>query len=330
MLFLVAVILFFIFIYWAHQPSNKHDSFIFGKDDYKSNDYSLTVLTYNIAYGRGHLDDKGNLKSRDQIISNLDAISKIISESNADIAFLQEVDFDSHRTHNIDQAKYIFEKTNFKYCACTTTWVKNYIPYPLWPPSQHYKKMRSGQCILSKYPISKNIRHDLPMIENKPYLYKLFYLNRAVQEVDIEINNQVVKLINVHLEAFDHQNKLEQAKILAGIANSFHNEKTIIAGDFNALSPNASLKNNFPDKPPKPWDDVSNDNTMETFFSMTPGFKEALTDTDENETFTFPAHMPSRKIDYLFYKGFRYVRANVMQGGLISDHLPIVLKLEIQ
>lgn len=324
-------ILFFLigFLYWAH-GGPLHESFI-GKNDVPASPAGneLKVVSYNIAYGRGLKGDKGGLKDVKTIKSNLDNISNLLSGKGADIALLQEVDFASKRTHHIDEAKYISERAAFPFYACITMWVKNYVPYPYWPPKNQFGKMKSGICVLSKYPILDNIRIPLPQRSDKPFFYTAFYFDRAIQEVKLDVKGSVVTLFNVHLEPFDFANRAEQAGILANMVKDAVGH-VIVGGDFNALPPDATVKKDFSDHPEKPWNDVSGDRTMEFFTSIIPTLTEALSsEASEKSSYTFPADRPNRKIDYVFYsKEFEGGHGTVIKETL-SDHLPIYAELKL-
>lgn len=334
LVFLIAVIVGFL--YWAHLPANGHTSFVTNGAGASSSARSeIKILTYNIAYGRGREDDiTVGPKSEALIKENLDKIAGLLKNTGADIVLLQEVDLASKRTRFIDEAKYLATSAGFPSYACVTTWIKNYIPFPYWPPSWHFGRMKSGQCILSKFPITENERIPLPQRADKPFFYTAFYLNRAIQAANVVIDGENCKIFNVHLEAFDARNRQNQIEILAGLVNNTAAGKIIVGGDFNALPPNATVKNNFPDEPEKEWkewNDVRSDRSMEIFTSKVSKLREVFpADFPEDETFAFPSDEPNRRIDYIFFPGNMAVRqARVLkEAGTISDHLPVFVELK--
>lgn len=329
---------FLSFIYWAHLPEDGHIAYIVnGADTASANHSKIKVLTFNMAYGRGREDDiVVGLKSEDLIKENLDKISHLLKIVDADVVLLQEVDLASKRTYFIDEAKLLAEKAGYPSYTCVTNWIKNYIPFPYWPPSKHFGRMKSGQCILSKFPITDNERVALPQRKDKPFFYTAFYLDRAIQVADVMISDKIYKIFNVHQEAVDIKNKEEQAKILAGLVSKVDAGNVIVAGDFNALPLNAALKRNFPDEPEKQWKewkDVSRDRSLELFISSTPRLKNVFTSNFlEGETFTFPSNAPNRQIDYIFLsKELNLHKAKVLkEAGTISDHLPVYAELELR
>ncbi len=318
------------FLYWGHLGSSDHESFIFNSKGSSSKTNNLKIISYNIAYGRGVADDKGDLRSKETIEGYLDKISDLLIISNADIVLLQEVDLASKRTHYINQAEYIAKRSGYPSYACVTTWIKNYIPYDYWPPSQHYGRMKSGQCILSKFPIISNERIPLPQRKDKPFFYTAFYLDRAIQSAEISVGKNTFKIFNVHLEAFAFKNRLKQAEILAShINNLLADDKIIVGGDFNALPPQATVKKDFPDKPDGPWKDASGDMTMSEFIALAPQLQEVVpTARPESESFTYPGDAPNRRLDYIFCsKNLKIIRGMILQISPISDHLPVFAKI---
>ncbi len=54
----------------------------------------LSVMTWNIAHGRGLKFHQMNIKDREELYRNLDGISDTISRENPDIVGFTELDFD--------------------------------------------------------------------------------------------------------------------------------------------------------------------------------------------------------------------------------------------
>ena len=63
----------------------------------------LVVLSYSIAYGLGDPRLHGRRSEPAAVYDRLDAVIETIAASGADVALLQEVDFASRRTYDIDQ-----------------------------------------------------------------------------------------------------------------------------------------------------------------------------------------------------------------------------------
>ena len=298
-----------------------------GPDVPETTPAQLTVLSWNMAYGRGPKDDAGDLRDRATVEGYLSAIAAQIRASGADVVALQEVDFDANRTHHIDQLRYLAERTGHRYAARVTTWKNRYVPHPLWPPSQHYGAMHSGQAVLSRYPIVRNARHRYPQPAAFAFWYKWFYLHRATQVVDIQVGERVVTLLNTHLEAFDQTNRELQAELLVELLRRERRPQLLLAGDFNAPPAEATRKTGFVDEPEM---DFTTDRTLAVVRAgVGPEMDEVVTReghaAGEGATVTFPAEAPTRQLDYLFFgKGFA-----LREGGVWgrqdppSDHLPV-------
>lgn len=287
----------------------------------------LKIITFNIAYGRGVKDDLGDLRDKPTIVGNLNRIAEVIRQSGADIAALQEVDIDSSRTHRIDQMRYLARKLNWHHMALAMTWENNYVPYPYWPPSQHYGRMRSGQCVISRLPLRSNRRYRFSQPKANPFYFNWFYLHRAAQRVDVDLGRgRVVRLFNTHLEAFDEANRTDQARKLSGILKSQSRDKVILLGDMNTLPALARKKKGFPDEPKANFE---KDRTFDILKNI-PGMSEIIPDgtyrQDEKSTFTFPADLPTRRLDYIFYGNcLELVEGRIYrEAGQVSDHLPII------
>jgi endonuclease/exonuclease/phosphatase family metal-dependent hydrolase len=284
---------------------------------------SLRVLTFNIGYGRGPAGDESGPWTREQIEQGLDGIAGQIRDASADLVFLQEVDLAAARSHDIDEGRYLLERSGLGYGACVVTWEKHYVPFPYWPPSRHYGRMKSGQCILSRYPIRESTRHRLPQPESSPFWRNAFYLHRALDHARVEIGGAMWDVVNVHLEAFDRPNREQHAATLAALIAKLDPARLIVAGDFNALPPEAKQKRGFVDEPEA---DFEGDTTLATIR------KTALLEVlPEGDHFTFPADAPTRRLDYVFFgTGLKLLSSRVVTGaGPFSDHLPVFAELSL-
>ncbi len=285
----------------------------------------LRVVSWNIAYGRGRKDDAGDLRSEAVVKANLAGIAKVLRDLGADVVALQEVDFDSSRTHGIDELAWLAREAGYPWAARVETWRCRYVPFPYWPPAQHYGPMRSGQAILSRYPILSNVRHLLPQPPN-PFWYNAFYLHRSLQHAEIDLGGgTTLDVLNVHLEAFHQVNRERHAELLVQRVRSFPDRPRIVLGDFNAIPPEAVLRAHFPDEP---GTDMTTDKSIATVRTL--GLAEALpVDAPAAATFTFPADVPNRRLDYIWFSAsFRRVDGRIVrEAGVLSDHLPVVVDL---
>lgn len=282
----------------------------------------FTVMSFNIGYGRGPLGDLVGPWTREQITTNLDGIASQIESSGASIAALQEVDLAAERTHDINEADYLLDKLGWRYGSCVVTWEKNYVPYPYWPPSRHYGRMKTGSCLLSRYPVTATTRIPLPQ-PDQPFWRNRLYFQRAIDRSELLIQGQVWVIFNVHLEAFDQENRHAQAEILQAAIQKVGHPRVLVIGDFNAIEETAVARTAYADEPEM---DFTGDLTLRKAFRDL-AFFEAL--AGRRDVFTFPAVAPTRRLDYIFYTGaLERLDATVFTPSPApwSDHLPIVAR----
>jgi endonuclease/exonuclease/phosphatase family metal-dependent hydrolase len=287
-------------------------------------------MSWNIGYVYGVGSEGTDYKpmTEEVHLTRLNQGLAVIKEGNADIVLLQEIDFDSARTHNLDQAMYLAKKAGYAYVAYAPCWQHNYIPFPYWPFKNHFGKMYSGGAILSRYPILKNDVTLFSKPDSNPWWYNLFYLYRFQQRAKIDIGSKEVWIANHHLEAFDKFNRMEQAEIALNKMLSL--EKTgefvlALGGDFNTTPTNAVQKDKFVGYYD---DDYLDDNTFNLFQTHYP---EAISPEDyvlnEKKYFTFASDKLDRRLDFLFFnKDSKVLDFNIVADET-SDHLPIVVEI---
>jgi len=283
----------------------------------------FTVMAFNIAYGRGPGTDDSGPWPRERFIAHLDGIIAQIRDSGADLAALQEVDLGASRSHGIDQAAYLLDGLGWGWASCAVTWEKNYVPWPYWPPSRHFGRMKSGLCLLSRFPITASRRIPLPQPDD-PFWRVRFYFQRAIQESTVQIHGEAWQVLNVHLEAYGLGNRHAQADLLADLLKRGTGERTLVLGDFNALPETAPKRHAFADDD---QDDYRGDETLRRAFSGL-DFAEVL--KEDHNAFTFPADAPNRRLDYIYHgPAVTSAEARVLSPppGPFSDHLPVLARL---
>lgn len=283
----------------------------------------LRVLSWNLHYAVGlAADDK--LPPRETVEQNLRAIAELLKRERVDVALFQEIDFGAARTHRIDMVKRLAELSGLPYAARALNWDKNYLPFPYWPISAHWGRMLSGTAVLSRYPLSFNRMYILPKPKGNNWLYNLFYIDRGIQVVDLDLGGPLVRICHTHLEAYDIPARTRQAQLLVSTVRAHSRPLMLLVGDFNALPPDATQQHGFVDSPNE---DFRGDRTIATVVSGLPEFHDALDDTPGRvaPTLTFPSDRPNRRLDYLFSRGFVRVSGRVLDGvSALSDHRPLL------
>jgi endonuclease/exonuclease/phosphatase family metal-dependent hydrolase len=293
---------------------------------------ALTVVSWNIHYAGGPTLDRGRGQSRAEVVNTLDSIAAHIRSWKPDIVALQEVDRDAVRSYGIDQLEWLRKATDMPYAAWTTTWDARWVPSPGLDPARHIGSVRSGQAVLSRFPLTEAKRHALPQPPANGWLYNRFYLHRALLEVSARLGPDLqVRIVNAHLEAFHTDNRMDHARqasaLLAGGARH-----SVLLGDMNCVPPEAAVRGGFVDEPET---DMSTDETVNLLRNI-PGMSEvvpaAVNEAHEAAWWTFPAHEPNRRLDYVFHgKGLTLATAQVPQmDSPPSDHLPVVVSFRVE
>lgn len=286
----------------------------------------IKILTFNLGflYGKGSVGPGYEFREIDYYQKSLEKISAEIKAWDADIVCLQEIDLGAARSHAINQAEYIAMKAGYPYVAEAPTWNANYMPYPYWPIKNQFGRMKSGGAILSRYPLSGHEVISLAKPMSQPWWYNLFYLHRYFQKVVVTIDDKKFSIINLHLEAFDKEDRKGQIEKLV---EKIKAEKIdFIVGDFNMLPPSAVKRHKFEDE-----DDYRNDSSYDVMLRS--GLHEVIPDEiyakDESQFFTYPSWKPDRRLDYIWYQpSLKMMKAEVLPSAS-SDHVPLRASFQI-
>jgi endonuclease/exonuclease/phosphatase family metal-dependent hydrolase len=147
-------------------------------------------------------------------VIDIGAIADVINQQKPDLVALQEIDVNTMRSGNFNQAEELAKKTGMKY---------------FFGKAIDYEGGEYGVAILSKYDISDMIVHKLPTQEGsngEP---------RVLTTAKVNLPGAVIRFGSTHLDAqkADTNRKLQIREI-----NKIAAEETlpfIIAGDFNAI-----------------------------------------------------------------------------------------------
>ncbi len=281
-----------------------------------ASDSTLKVMTYNLGYLSGMTNNRPIRREPDFFSSNLAAAKSLLQKVDADVIGVQEVDFGSSRSFYVNQLDTLARVADYASGYRSVNWDKKYVPFPYWPPSRHFGRMLSGQAIISNYALSSGQTLVLPPNRSSPSYYRAFYLDRLLQVTEFDYLGEKVKVLNVHLEAFDLDTRLRQVEVVKGVYEEYaSNFPVILMGDFNAEIPAKSMD---PD-------------AIEALLTA-PWIASAVPFGKEAENGTFPSDAPERMIDYIFYNEnfLRCINAHVIiEAGQISDHLPVEAKFQL-
>lgn len=209
---------------------------------------TLSVLTYNIGYGANDAQhdffmDGGKTvttESIDNIYANMDGISSAIYAANADVNFLQEVDINSKRSYNVDEASLLVNSFPESKYAFANNFLCQYIPYPL--PST-IGKVDSGIMTIS--PFESESTERVALSESFDWPVSTCQLKRCllVEKIPLTDSTKNLVLVNLHLDAYDNgEGRIAQYRELCDyIKLEYARGNYVIAGgDFNALLPSVN------------------------------------------------------------------------------------------
>jgi endonuclease/exonuclease/phosphatase family metal-dependent hydrolase len=278
---------------------------------------TLVVLTYDLAYGLGEQRHGAVSSGIATIYDRLDHLVETIAASGADVALLQEVDFASQRTHDIDQLHYIAAALGWGFAARAITWECRYLPYPVWPVGQPTGRVRAGMGVISRYPLVQNTRQRLPQERAVPGLAPLFSPYPTIQMVDVQCGTQTLRLFNVHLGASDATTRQRQAHDLVEFVRQVETPVSVLMGALNTALPGTAGESRAMSP--------SSDQTMRLIVDDLHGRFRAVPD---NECFShataFHASMPY----LLISSGVRAVETHIISlDKPVSAHLPLVVHL---
>lgn len=276
---------------------------------------SLKIISYNIGFASGEKNNVGEPITREEVEKNLLEMVEALKPLRPDILGLQEVDFFSARTLDINQLEYLSKALKMPYVAYVITWNKRYLPWPYWPPTHHYGRIVSGQAVLSRFPILSQEVEFLKKPRENAFWYNWFYLDRVLQKLTIQLGTQTLKVWHVHLEPFKKATRLEQSQVLAAVVRQDPSPWKIVFGDFNSVS---AFRPGLSEAKRKNLEDQGE---PLKFFSEETGLKNAEGSVPH---YTFPSWDPYKRIDHIFYSPSLKLRVEgTIEGLTASDHLPV-------
>lgn len=187
---------------------------------------TLRVMTYNIANARGNNDNLFEPVRKETTLDNLDWIVELIRTYDIDVVCMNEVDFNSIRTYNIDMPEYIAK------ALCYNHVIKERI-FDI--PSI----LDLGNAVVSKFPLHLIGHHQYGdgFINRAKHIFKSF-VDFDVLGVGLE---RKLNMVLTHLDHHDETtrcNEVEQLRAyLLQKTNPF-----VLLGDLNATPDSLCFK----------------------------------------------------------------------------------------
>ena len=212
----------------------------------------IKITTFNIGYASlSETEDfvmdggeKGRMDSKELVEANLIGIGSIISDSDADIYLLQEVDYKSNRSYNTLQYNYFSDLVDMP-----VTLGYNYrcifVPFP-FKVGQMMGSVNSGIMTATNYYVDDATRIQLPGSFSWPL--RLANLKRCavITRLPIDGSDKSLIIINVHLSAYDDGTmRVQELNALQELMQAEYElgNYVIVGGDFNQTFPNAYTDN---------------------------------------------------------------------------------------
>jgi endonuclease/exonuclease/phosphatase family metal-dependent hydrolase len=233
----------------------------------------LRVVTYNIHRCRG-LDRR----------VRPDRIADVLREVNADVVALQEVI--GAGSHDAGHAEELG-------AALGMGWVM--------APARHLRGRLFGNVVLSRYPVRFHTQHDLSWRTCEP---------RCCQRVDLQIDDHVLHVYNVHLGTAVLERRHQALRLASIVRDQRVPGPKIVLGDFNEWLRGLATQTL---------------SAMLKSVDIYPHLKRRR---------TYPGVFPILHLDHIYYEGQVEVRSVALprtrKALVASDHLPLIADLRIR
>lgn len=249
------------------------------------------VITFNIAHGRG-LSFYQGFHTATGIERNLKKITNVLTAAKADIVAMQEVDQDSWWNKNTDLLEVIRRDTPYHH---------SFLGINSRRPG--VRNLNYGNAILSRHPMESryNQPFELRQIGGKGFMF-----------AKVKIGTESIPIINIHLDFRSRMRRITQIGVVIEFLESreaFAGEtlRPIICGDFNCPRKRSSdaVHHLF---------DYLSDHDYQLF---------------PEKARTFPAHFPTRTIDFIFMPPECEVVREAALPVYVSDHRPVLVEFRV-
>ncbi len=212
----------------------------------------IRVMTYNVKYGGARLrffwecDGSRYLMTKGEVNAHLDALAALIRAVDPDVVLLQEVDtWRSKRVAYVDEIQGLLDRVGLNYGAYASAWKADYVPTDGLGP------VDSGNAILSRWPITRAVRHALALQTDISSLDRYFYLKRNMLEARVDVPGAgEVAIVNLHAEAFSQDGtKKKHLDSFKALLDALDAEliPVVGGGDLNAIPRQSPVRQGFPE-----------------------------------------------------------------------------------
>lgn len=294
-------------------------------------EYSFFMDTGVMLDGTPTQGVSGKARSRSAVLDNVTGALETLTALDADFLLLQEVDYDSDRSFDVDERQMAVNAFPNHAFIWGENFHSGYLAYPFSDP---HGAVNAGLLTLSRFAADEAVRRSYPVDDS--FFVKFTDLDRCftILYLPVEGTQSQLALIHSHMSAYDEGGTV-RARQLELLAQTMEEEYrsgnyVIVGGDFNHALYGTELA--FP---------------CEQQF---PEWVKTMDDSDLPEHFSFVAadngfEVPTcRGADIPYEEGVNYttvvdgfivsdnVRAearNVDTGFAFSDHNPVLLTFEL-
>ena len=222
---------------------------------------------------------------------NLQRVADLVRATRADVVLLQEVDRGTRRSGNVDQPSVLAQRTGYGVAFGKTL---------------DYDGGEYGIAILTRWPIGEQELVRLP-VEPPQQRSGGSYEPRGAQRVRLGTSDGTITVVNTHLDASrdDHYRRQEIRTVLAITREA--GTVVLVGGDFNST----------------PESEVQAD-------VREAGVRDAWLVCGQGDGFTYPANVPTKRIDYLYLTGTATCSRAEVLDSQASDHRPLLVTVRLR
>ncbi len=206
----------------------------------------ITMLSWNIGYGglgrnQDFFMDGGSMvrpSRKEDVQENLAGIVSTLSQQQADVYLLQELDLNAQRSYFVNERSEV-ERGLMMGSAFAYNYKCDFVPFP-WPM---IGKVESGLLTMSAFQVKEATRESLPVPFSWPMRVANLKRCLLVERLPVEGSEKEVVIVNLHLEAYDDGagKRAQTQQLMALLQAEYRKGNYVIAGgDFNQIFPHVT------------------------------------------------------------------------------------------
>jgi endonuclease/exonuclease/phosphatase family metal-dependent hydrolase len=269
----------------------------------------IRVGCFNIAHGRGPVRGSRNWDGGDKAVKlqRLKEIAQVLKDSRLDVVVLNEADFSSFWSGHVDQARLIAREAGYRY----------FVEQRNIDVAVPFMKLRFGNAILSKYPLSDALFLDYPHPSRLQEFLVGGFKDGAAATVTLPDGRQI-QVVAVHLSLEGETYRTASVEIFMDVQKKSR-LPMIALGDYN------STMKEFPGYS----SDKTGQNCIETLINDENWSTLPKGPPAQPDDFTFPSQESKRVIDWIFVSSPLSIQEKTVLKSDLSDHLPVIADINI-